>query len=207
MFILKQKKECDRKMRKNYIIVWIVIGTMVIALGVIFGVIWFQKNLYLQPKTETKLVSKGNNLENETKAVANIQTETKTSPNSLFIFKTYYKGCKHIIEEKVDIPKELVNQTEEEIKKAYENWKIEKFETTEVVFYQEKEGICNEHYIIKENNGYVAIYSIDEYEKETLKETTEIVTNYLPQTDKLRLKEGIKVTGKEELNATLEDYE
>ena len=46
---------------------------------------------------------------------------------------------------------------------------------------------------IKEHNGYIAIYTVDSFGKETLKETTEIVTTYLPQTDIKQLKEGIKV--------------
>lgn len=44
-------------------------------------------------------------------------------------------------------------------------------------------------------------------EKETLKEMTHIVTSYLPETDLAKLKEGIQVVGKEELNSTIEDYE
>ena len=62
-------------------------------------------------------------------------------------------------------------------------------------------------YIVKENNGYVAIYTEDSLGKEILKETTEIVTAYLPETDLVRLREGIKVIGKENLNAIIEDYE
>ena len=61
--------------------------------------------------------------------------------------------------------------------------------------------------MIREKDGYIAIYQIGEDGTETLKEMTGIVTNYLPETDILRLEEGIKVVGKEELNATIEDYE
>ena len=63
------------------------------------------------------------------------------------------------------------------------------------------------HYVIRDNNGYIYVYLIDSNEKETLYQITEIVTSYLPQTDQIALKEGIRVVGKEELNATLEDYE
>ena len=61
--------------------------------------------------------------------------------------------------------------------------------------------------MIKENNGYIAIYYLDEQGNETLKETTSIVMQYLPETDIERLKQGIHVVGDEQLNATLEDYE
>ena len=89
----------------------------------------------------------------------------------------------------------------------YKEWKIKEFTNTMVTFYQEKDEICDEHYVIKDNDGYVSIYKVDSLGNETLKEKTEIVTTYLPDTDKNRLKEGIKVNGQEELNATIEDYE
>ena len=95
----------------------------------------------------------------------------------------------------------------EEIKEKYPGWEIKEFGKEQIIFYKEQEGICNEHYIIKDNNGYVSIYLIDEQGKEELKELTEIVTAYLPQTDKDALEQGIKVVGREQLNATLEDFE
>ena len=70
-----------------------------------------------------------------------------------------------------------------------------------------KEGICDEHYLLKENNGYIAIYRKDNEGKEKLKETTQIVTTYLPETDRQSLKNGIEIIGKENLSLTLEDYE
>ena len=133
--------------------------------------------------------------------------EIKTSPNCLFVFRTYYKECKHTKVERNEIEEEYVNKTEEDLQEQYKDWKIEEFTTLMVSFYKEEDGICEEHYIIKDNNGYVAVYQIDSLGNETLKETTEIVTSYLPETDKERLKQGIKVNGLEELNSTIEDYE
>lgn len=68
---------------------------------------------------------------------------------------------------------------------------------------EEKETI----YIIKEYKGYIAVYVLDENGKEHLRESTQIVTKYLPDLDKKKLEFGIRVTGKEELNKVLEDYE
>ena len=84
---------------------------------------------------------------------------------------------------------------------------IQQFSANEVIFYQEKDGICNEHYILRDNNGYVAIYMVDDLGQEILKETTEILTTYLPQADLEKLREGIVAVGEEELNAKIEDYE
>lgn len=191
-------------MRKKYIIILLAIITIIV--GVIIGVWLSSKNRTsnLEPESKSQLAK---NTQNEIKIIETSNTETKTSPNCLFIFQTYYKECKHTINEKQEIPKECVNQTEEELQEKYKDLKIKEFSSTQVTFYEEKEGICNEHYIIRDNNGYISIYTIDSFGKETLKETTQIVTTYLPKTDKIRLKEGIKAIGKEELNSYIEDYE
>jgi len=194
-------------MRKKYIIILLAIITIIA--GVIIGVWLSSKNKTsnLEPETKSQLAKTNQNIKNEIQTVETINKEIKTSPNCLFVFQTYYKECNHTINKKQEIPKECVNQTEEELQEKYKDFAIKEFTSNQVTFYEEKEGICNEHYIIKDNNGYVAIYTIDSFGKETLKETTEIVTSYLPETDKIRLKEGIKVTGQEELNACIEDYE
>ena len=194
-------------MSKKYIIIISIIAT--ILLGIVVGVL-ISKNddtFDLEPQLERKLATEYQNIENEIDIITTSNVEVKTSPNCIFVFEIYYKECKHTIIERNEIPSHCVNQTEEELQKKYEDFQIKKFEAGEIIFSREKEGICDEHYLIKEHNGYIAIYTIDSFGKETLKETTEIVTTYLPQTDIKQLKEGIKVFGQENLNATLEDYE
>ena len=194
-------------MRKKYIVALLIV--LIVIAGIIVGIL-ISKNdkIYnLEPKAETEFANNNQEFENNIKIITTSNIEKKTSPSSIFIFETYYKDCKHITVERIEIPKECINLTEEDLKNKYKDYKIKEFSSSEVTFYQEKEGICNEHYIIRENNGYVAIYTIDSYGKETLKETTEIVTLYLPEIDKIRLKEGIKVNGREELNLAIEDYE
>ena len=78
------------------------------------------------------------------------------------------------------------------------------------------DGICTnaEHlhigdYVDYKNptSGTVEVKSADSEGKEKLKETTQIVTTYLPETDRQSLKKGIEIIGKENLSLTLEDYE
>ena len=193
-------------MRKKYIIILSVIITII--LGVVVG-IWISnrnRTSNLEPETKSKLAVE-ENLQKEIQIIQTANTQIKTSPNCLFIFETYYKECEHITNEKIDIPKQDVNKTEEDLQEKYKDYMIKEFTANEVTFYQEKEGICKEHYVIRDNNGYVAIYTIDSFGQETLKETTEIVTTYLPEADIQNLKEGIKAVGQEELNAHIEDYE
>jgi len=185
------------------------IAIIAILAGFIIGLFLAGKNKTsnLEPEIESKLAKEEQNVENKMELIATSHMEIKTSPNAIFIFETYYQECQHTNIERDEIPKECVNQTENDLQEKYRDWKIKEFNQAEVTFYKEKEGICGQHYVIKEHQGYVAIYTVDSFGKETLKETTEIVTSYLPETDKLRLKEGIKVYGQENLNATIEDYE
>lgn len=133
--------------------------------------------------------------------------EEKTSPNAMISFKIYYKQCKHTTIKNIQIPEELVNMTQEEIVKKYNDWILEDYSSNYIILKTEKEGVCDEHYLLKENNGYIAIYRIDELQNETLIETTGVVTAYLPEADLLELRDGIRVFGKDRLNARLEDYE
>ncbi len=193
-------------MKKSYM--WIIIGICaIVVLGIIVGIFVSKNSTKDEQKVETKLVSTEQNIQNGIELISTSYAEVKASPNCLFEFKTYYKGCKHTTTKRENIPEELVNKTEIEMQDRYKDYKIEEFTANNIVLYQEKEGICDEHYLLKENNGYIAIYKIDNAGKEILKENTQIVTTYLPETDKQNLKNGIKIIGRENLSLTLEDYE
>lgn len=68
-------------------------------------------------------------------------------------------------------------------------------------------GFCDEHYIVKEDNGFINIYTVDKEGIQKLKEKTEISTMYLPEQDLENLKVGISIVGKMNLYSFLEDYE
>lgn len=133
--------------------------------------------------------------------------EEKISPNATLILKKHYKECDHTIKEYAEIPEEFVNLTKSEIEKEYPEWKVEKFTPLDIILIKEEEGFCNEHFILKEKQGVITVYKIDKQGEESLYDTTGISVEYLTESDKLELKNGIKVYGKEELNSMLENYE
>ena len=185
---------------------------IIIALLVIVGILIFDKtNLENQIKKTKNEIEKNNIVENLINSNIDIVEtsveEEKISPNCLFIFKTYYRKCEHIKVEKEQISETMVNKTREDLNKIYKDWEIVTFRNDEVLFYKEEDGICDEHYMLKDIDGTVTIFVIDENEEESIKEKTSILTEYLPQEDVAKLKEGIRVNGKEQLNKTLEDYE
>lgn len=139
--------------------------------------------------------------------VQTVSTDDKTSPNAELSFETYYSRCGHSNIEKKSISTADVNKTEKEIEEAYPEWKIKKFTPEKISFYKEINSMCDNHYLIKSKNGYIAIYSIDDRGKEELKEETEIMTQYLPEEDIELLSKGIKANSDKELKEVLADYE
>ena len=97
--------------------------------------------------------------------------------------------------------------TEEELKERFSDWEVQKFTPTEIVLYKEVEEFCNEHYLLKEENGYITIYKLDENDNAEFFNTTEIPTEYLAEEDLEQIKNGMKVYTDVELNKTLEDFE
>ena len=134
-------------------------------------------------------------------------SEEKTTPNTIFVIKKYYEKCGHTTTDYIDIPEDFINMTSKEIEKVCKDWQIKVFSSSEVVLFKYENGFCNEHYVLREEDGFIVVYIIDENGKETIKERTEISTQYLPQTDLISIKNGIYIYGNEELYSALEDYE
>lgn len=189
-----------------------IIGFLILA--IIMG---FFVGVYLYNKEENKKQLENdaknivyNNTVNNTNIVE-IQTsisEEKISINTEVIEEVYYVQCDHLIRTTRNDIKSIVNMTKEELAKKYPNWEIKEFSTEKVVLYKEEQGFCNEHYLVKDVNGIVTIYNMDNDDKiNEIVETTEIETKYLTETDQEDLKEGIKVYTQQKLNKLIEDFE
>lgn len=197
-------------MKKWGIIALIIL--IIVTLGIVAGIAISNGDTSNSNPSGSKTLAHSNQLTNTTQVneilIATNATQVKTTPNTKIQLKRSYLDCGHTTTDKLDMPSELVNLTQEEFLKQYgDDWKVEKFEAEEIILSKREIGICKEHYIIKEKEGYIAVYSLDKYGVETLKETTSISTQYLPPVDLEKIREGIKVNGKQALNATLEDYE
>ena len=64
-----------------------------------------------------------------------------------------------------------------------------------------------ERYILKENDGCIAIYRMLNENEFVLEDVTDILTKYLSEEDLIDLKDGISVVGIENLTHMLEDFE
>lgn len=196
-------------MRKFWIIMIIIV--VLLALGGSIGIyIYNLKNTSNKNSVKAKELAdelKKTLVEEEQNTVSTSSKNIKISHNSIVVKNTLYKICNHEIRQTEVIPVELVNKEEKDIQQYYKDWEIKKYSPTEVVLYREKDEYCDKHYVLRENNGVIAIYKKDDNNKETLRENTQIQTKYLPEIDLIKLKSGIYAIGEEELNSILEDFE
>lgn len=194
-----------------------VIG--IITVGVLLG---FLTGLYLYKINKIDYDGKeiiAETIEDDSTAIAKLSDEElvslvttdskeeKISPNCVIKLKVYYQVCNHIIETRKNIEEAQVNLTEEELNQKFSDWEIQRFTPNEIVLYKEVNEFCNEHFLLKEENGYIAIYKLDKNENEQFLQTTEISTDYLAEEDLTKIRSGIKVYTQKELNKTIEDFE
>lgn len=191
--------------------IWIIIFlSLAIVIGFFVG-----KYLYNLEENKAELENdiqniSYNNLVNNTNTLK-IETsvsEEKISINTEVVEEIYYIQCDHLLKyTKKDI-KNLINMTKEQLAKKYPDWEIKEFSIDKVVLYKEEADYCEEHYLVKDVDGLVTIYAMDnEDEIRELVKVTEIETKYLTETDQENLKEGIKIYTGEKLNKIIEDFE
>ena len=154
-----------------------------------------------------------NTITNKTEKINTIEIPTsisqeKVSVNTQIIEETYYNKCNHKIENTLKDTKKYINMTKEKLQKEFPTWEIKEFDKDKVVLYKEEDDFCNEHFLVKDEDGYVTIYTIDN-DKNILEllDKTEIATAYLAQVDQENLKNGMIIYTKQNLNKLIEDFE
>ena len=201
-------------MKKSIIISAIIV---LFILGTVIGIILI-KNSSDQAE-ETKIAESNNEViydectdEYEEMMQSNTLVEEtssegeKISPNCSIVFRRYYIECGHTIEQYSSVPTELVNKTETDLLQQYEGWTVEEFSRNQIVLYREFDSECGEHYVLREKDGKVAVY-LRVGDSEEFVEDTDIATEFLTETDRIELQNGIEANGRVELNQLIEDYE
>ena len=153
-------------------------------------------------------IEQENTIYNQNTITETVSTEETISYNAEFALKKYYNRCGHSKTNYSELPKELVNLTQNELEDLYSNWDVEEFSKDEVILSQNIDTMCDEHYVLKLGQENVEVYHIiDKPEDIELFKTTNISKEYLTNSDITNLEEGIYVYGIGNLNSALEDYE
>ena len=200
----------DNKAKNWFLMCAFIVGIILVVSSIIYIINkGNQSDINIIDSTEISVLENDtfSNTELENELVETSSGSDNISPNAIIIEKRYYEECDHLIRETVDVPEELVNQGEEELQEYYVGWTIEKYSATEITVYKEFSGYCNEHYIVKENNGILSVYTQDENGVQEWLEDTQIEVKYLPDEDVENFEVGVEVVGKSNLYEFLEDYE
>ena len=133
-------------------------------------------------------------------------TEIKISPYAKMVIKKKYKKCGHLAENEVDIPKEIINFTKDELQEKYKGWNIEDFSEDKIVLSREIDANCEDHFVIKESDGEIFVYKELTENKNNLIEKLDININLLNDEDKEALANGVRLYGDEALATWKENY-
>lgn len=133
--------------------------------------------------------------------------EQTVSPNCEVVMVQKYKKCGHSITQREEAPREIINLNKDKVQEYYNGWNIDSFKTDEIVVSRDNPGICEEHYILRESDGYISISTKNDIGEYIFKGLTDISVQYLPEDDLKKLEHGIEIVGRDNLNSFLEDFE
>lgn len=146
------------------------------------------------------------NDENQEAVKTSSASET-VSPNAKLIITETFQKCGHTVSKENDVPREIINLDMEKVAEYYKDWSIDEFNKDEIKISRKNKGICNEHFIIGESNGFISISVKNDIGEYIFKGLTDISVQYLPEEDLQKLEKGIEIVGKDNLNKFLEDFE
>ena len=192
----------------------VFLTVIVFAIGMSIGMYYGEKTKVVEKVEEIKqrdsiqdVVIKNvqdEKIKEQTSEVAS--QKEKVSPYAKMTIEKKFSKCGHTTSSIVDVPKELVNLTAEEIEKRYSGWKVKDFSSDGFTLFRIIEANCDDHYVIKEVDGYLAVYADITDDISNLVEKTDILVDTLREEDKVDLEEGIRIYGKGELSSLIEDF-
>ncbi|WP_129597556.1 hypothetical protein [Anaerophilus nitritogenes] len=166
-------------------------------------------NNILEPsKEQEKQVVKKN--DEKPQKIPIVESENKLTKQTQIVFNTYYEKTRDTMTKKSSLPKECIGKSFEEVQnylqEKYTDWEIRQCNEDMVELYKTTNIVPPNYYIVKEYNGYIGVYQVNESGENILLEQTEIPMSSLSNMDLQYMKEGIVKKSKEEINQILEDY-
>lgn len=135
-----------------------------------------------------------------------IQTKQVIRANTKMIYQYFYSKDRVIKEQIEQAPVFLQGLDMEQLKSVYSGWQIMFFSPEKVILRCKIEGLSSETYILGESDGFLAVFYEDTQKNIHLKEKTELPLSALPEGEVMQLREGIRVTGEENLAKLLSDF-
>ncbi len=195
-------------------VVFLLSAALIVTTGLTSGYYFYNREINFDRK---KLILQNNIAENIKGSTDKMTVKSedekikqehdeKTNENTKMIYEYYYKGDGITKIEEEPLPPALINKNREIIENMFDEWSVITFNTDEIVLRKDIEGTSVINYILKEKDGFVAVF-YDKGNEEELLETTDTPVASLPQEEQELLKEGIYITGNNNLLKILQDYE
>ena len=168
---------------------YIVIITLITAMSFGYG--------YLKTFLSIKEPNKNTNFNNIESNVSQI-SDVKLNPGAKLIYTSHYVKCDDKIIQEEIIGDDLSGCTRDELKELKKEWEIVSFAPDEVSLIRVINDVCDNHYYIGIQDGYVALFQGIPGIKSLLIEQTDIIVDTLREDDRLILKEGLVIKDQEE---------
>ena len=89
----------------------------------------------------------------------------------------------------------------------YSDWKVDEFDSKNLILSQDIDGYCDEHFVLKLGENNIEVFKCINKGREEFYKDTNISKDYLTSSDINKLENGIYVYGFKNLNSVLEDFE
>lgn len=170
---------------------------LIIISGVIFTAIGAMTGYFLAYTSEAG-IEYGQGL-----VMAEAQPEAVINENTVLEF--VYNYSDGFTETQQNLPQQFMyGWDRDKTKSAYNGWLMTEFSSDRVVFNKSIEGNSTQHYVLKENNGYIAVYYRD---SNILKEITSTPLASLSDEDKKSFEKGVEIDGEKNLIKYIESLE
>ena len=135
-----------------------------------------------------------------------LQTQREITGQTKMIYQYFYTEDRITKEQIETAPVFLQGLSLEQLKSIYNGWQVVSFSPERVILRCSIEGRSSEVFLLGEDEGYLAVFYEDTDKTIRLKERTELPLSALPEGEARQIREGIRVTGEENLAKLLSDY-
>lgn len=137
--------------------------------------------------------------------------EIRISPNTIMEERIYYATCEHLSSKIGQVDPLYINLSKEELNQYLNDnqpdRKLISFSASKITIGVTKNHLCENHFIIGEKDGKVAIFKIGENGEKVVDTIFEdYPISLLMEIDQEKLTEGIRVDSEEELSEILENF-
>lgn len=165
----------------------------------------------LEPNTHIAEINPEKNNNEDYSDLEILKEDKRISPNTLIEERIHYTACNHIITKTKKVEDEFVNMTKREFEEYMENNYINKriisFSINKIALGVNKNHLCENHYVIGEKDGKIAIFKIDENGERVLNSVfDDYPISLLMEIDQKKIIKGIVVDSEEELSNVLENF-